>query len=214
MAPPFLASALDGGVWSTLRSYRFIPGKRAPGTHWIGGWVGRRAGPDAAEKNVFPVPGMEARPSSPEPVTILCYLFEVILWELNPGCSVLLVRYRHLRPLTDEESRSCKQCYETVLTLRFCTLHITLYLFTTNCKIFINSIIIHKNVTEYCNIVLTLFVIIVIAKCAAACWRETVLCPELGKGNGIFVLPFVAQYKDTLFPLNLKSRNSYCSIVK
>jgi hypothetical protein len=38
----FLTSALVAGVVSfTLRP--FYPGERAPGTHWIGGWVGPRA---------------------------------------------------------------------------------------------------------------------------------------------------------------------------
>jgi hypothetical protein len=45
MAPPFLTSALDGGEWSALR-----PGEIPPGTHWIGDWVGPRAGLDAVEK--------------------------------------------------------------------------------------------------------------------------------------------------------------------
>jgi hypothetical protein len=35
-----LTSALDGGEWSVLRLVRFSPRERAPGTHWIGGWVG------------------------------------------------------------------------------------------------------------------------------------------------------------------------------
>jgi hypothetical protein len=35
-----LTSALDGGEWSASRSGRFTPRERAPGTHWIGGWVG------------------------------------------------------------------------------------------------------------------------------------------------------------------------------
>jgi hypothetical protein len=39
-----LPSALIGGEWSASRLCRFIPGKRAPGTNWIGGWVGPRAG--------------------------------------------------------------------------------------------------------------------------------------------------------------------------
>jgi hypothetical protein len=39
----FLTSALDGGEWSGSRPGRFTPRERAPGTHWIGGWVGRRA---------------------------------------------------------------------------------------------------------------------------------------------------------------------------
>jgi hypothetical protein len=39
----FLTSALDGGEWTPLP--RFTPGKD-PGTHWIGGLVGLRAGLD------------------------------------------------------------------------------------------------------------------------------------------------------------------------
>jgi hypothetical protein len=35
----FLTSA---GVWSASRPGLFTSGERAPGTHWIGGWVGRR----------------------------------------------------------------------------------------------------------------------------------------------------------------------------
>jgi hypothetical protein len=33
-----LTSALDGGEWSASRPDRFTPRKRAPGTHWIGGF--------------------------------------------------------------------------------------------------------------------------------------------------------------------------------
>jgi hypothetical protein len=32
--------------WSASRPCRFTPGERAPGTHWIGDWVGPRAGLD------------------------------------------------------------------------------------------------------------------------------------------------------------------------
>jgi hypothetical protein len=39
-----LISALDGGVLPASRPGRFILRERAPGTHWIGGWVGPRAG--------------------------------------------------------------------------------------------------------------------------------------------------------------------------
>jgi hypothetical protein len=42
----FFTSALDGGEWSASRPGRaLLPGKN-PGTHWIGGWVGLRAGLD------------------------------------------------------------------------------------------------------------------------------------------------------------------------
>jgi hypothetical protein len=50
IAPSFLSSALDGGKWSASRPGRFTPRERAPGTHWIGAWVGPTAGLDFVEK--------------------------------------------------------------------------------------------------------------------------------------------------------------------
>jgi hypothetical protein len=44
--PHFLNWALAGGEWSFSRPGRFTPGERAPGTHWIGGWVDPIAGLD------------------------------------------------------------------------------------------------------------------------------------------------------------------------
>jgi hypothetical protein len=46
----FLTSALAGGERSASRPCRFTPGEIAPGTHWIGGWVGPRVGLDDMEK--------------------------------------------------------------------------------------------------------------------------------------------------------------------
>jgi hypothetical protein len=38
----------------------FIPRQRAPGTYWIGGWVGLRTGLDVVEKrNILPLPGIQ-----------------------------------------------------------------------------------------------------------------------------------------------------------
>jgi hypothetical protein len=59
----FLTSKLVGGEWSTSRPGRFTPGERAPGTHWIGGWVDRRAGLDDMETWKFlTLPGLELLP--------------------------------------------------------------------------------------------------------------------------------------------------------
>jgi hypothetical protein len=41
---------LDGGEWSASRAGSFTPGETDPDTHWIGGWVGTRAGLDAVVK--------------------------------------------------------------------------------------------------------------------------------------------------------------------
>jgi hypothetical protein len=59
----FLTSALFGAGWSASRPGRFTPGERAPGTHWIRGWVDPRAGLDDLEKRKFlTIPGPELRP--------------------------------------------------------------------------------------------------------------------------------------------------------
>jgi len=42
----FLTSALNGDEWSASGPGRFTPGERTPSTHWMGGWVGTKAGLD------------------------------------------------------------------------------------------------------------------------------------------------------------------------
>jgi hypothetical protein len=65
----FLTSELDGGEWSASRPGRFTPRERAPGTHWIGGWVGPRADLDAVAMKKISIPAsnrtLEPRPSGP-----------------------------------------------------------------------------------------------------------------------------------------------------
>jgi hypothetical protein len=60
-----LTSALGGGEWSASRPGRFAPRERAPGTHWIGGWVGPRAVLDAVVKRKIPSPRWESNPRTP-----------------------------------------------------------------------------------------------------------------------------------------------------
>jgi hypothetical protein len=59
IAPLSLTSAVGRGEWSASRPGRFTSGDRAPGAHWIGGWVELTTGVDAVEK-----PGRPARSSS------------------------------------------------------------------------------------------------------------------------------------------------------
>jgi hypothetical protein len=56
-----LTSALDGGEWSALRLHRFTSRERAPGTHWIGGWVGPRTVLDAVVNRIITSPLRESR---------------------------------------------------------------------------------------------------------------------------------------------------------
>jgi hypothetical protein len=58
-----LTSAPVEGEWPASRPCRFTPGERAPGTHWIGGWVDLRVGLDDVEKRKFlTLPGLDFRP--------------------------------------------------------------------------------------------------------------------------------------------------------
>jgi hypothetical protein len=54
--------ALDGDEWSASLLGCFTPSVRAPGTHWIGGWVGPRAVLDAVVKRKIPGPRRELNP--------------------------------------------------------------------------------------------------------------------------------------------------------
>jgi hypothetical protein len=60
-----LTLALDGSEWSALRSGRFTHREAAPGTHWIGYWVGPRAVLDVVVKRKFPRPCRESNPDHP-----------------------------------------------------------------------------------------------------------------------------------------------------
>jgi hypothetical protein len=64
IAPCILNLPLFGGEWSASRPCRFIPGDRAPGTHWIGGWMGPQkwSGLRREEKILELQPGLELQP--------------------------------------------------------------------------------------------------------------------------------------------------------
>jgi hypothetical protein len=61
----FLTSTLDGGEWSASHPGRLTPRERAPGTQWIGGWVGPRAVLDTVVKRKIPSPRRESNPRTP-----------------------------------------------------------------------------------------------------------------------------------------------------
>jgi hypothetical protein len=61
----FLSSVLDGGDWSASRPGRFTSSERAPGTHWIGGWMGPRTVLDVVVKRKIPSPRRESNPRTP-----------------------------------------------------------------------------------------------------------------------------------------------------
>jgi hypothetical protein len=60
-----LTSALDGGEWSASRPGCFTSRGRAPATHWIGGWVGARAGLEVVVKKRVHIPCRDSNPHNP-----------------------------------------------------------------------------------------------------------------------------------------------------
>jgi hypothetical protein len=58
----FLTSALVRYEWSASRPGSFTPEERTPGTHWTGGWLNPRAGPDSLKRKFLTLPGLELRP--------------------------------------------------------------------------------------------------------------------------------------------------------
>jgi hypothetical protein len=60
-----LTSALDGGERSASRPGSSTPRERAHGTHWIGGWVGHRAGLDAVVRRKIPSPYQDSKSYHP-----------------------------------------------------------------------------------------------------------------------------------------------------
>jgi hypothetical protein len=64
----FMTSALVGGEWSTS-----CPDERAPGAHWIGGWVDTRTDLDYMKRKFLCLLGLELQPfsSSPYPFIVI-----------------------------------------------------------------------------------------------------------------------------------------------
>jgi hypothetical protein len=62
ITPQFLTSAQHGGAWSASRPCRSASWERTPGTHWIGGWAGPRAGLYSMERRTLSCPFWESNP--------------------------------------------------------------------------------------------------------------------------------------------------------
>jgi hypothetical protein len=59
-----------------------LPGK-APGTHWLWGWIGSRAGLDPVEKYKIPWPFQESNPCSQALTPWLCWLNYIMRIQVN-----------------------------------------------------------------------------------------------------------------------------------
>jgi hypothetical protein len=91
-----LTSALDRGEWSASRPGRFTPRKRAPGTQWIGGWVGPRAVLDVVVKRKIPSPRWEWNPLTPivQPVVVQSSLVNVSWVTVKSGSYIVDLHQR------------------------------------------------------------------------------------------------------------------------
>jgi hypothetical protein len=79
------------GEWSASRPCLFNPWGKARGTHWMGGWVGLRAGLDDMEKRkFFTLTGLELRPLGRSARSQSLYRLRY------PGSCNLVVRWQNL----------------------------------------------------------------------------------------------------------------------
>jgi hypothetical protein len=74
-----LTSALDGHKWLASRPSCFAPREIATGTHWLGGWVGLRAGLDTVQKRKIPSPHQNSKPDLP----VSCIIYMILYVEVD-----------------------------------------------------------------------------------------------------------------------------------
>jgi hypothetical protein len=83
-------SARDGAECSASRPGRFTSAEIAPGTHWIGGWVGPRANLDAERTCRESNPGRRGRSLVTIVIQLLFYMGVkrglLLWWKINYNC--------------------------------------------------------------------------------------------------------------------------------
>jgi hypothetical protein len=99
-----LNSALDGDEWSASRPGRFTPKERAPGTHWIGGWVGPRAVLDAVVKRKILIPRREQNPRTP------IVQKDVLLCKSDEGRATSLQVFNRIKHILEKNEINWKIC--------------------------------------------------------------------------------------------------------
>jgi hypothetical protein len=116
-----LTSALVGGEWSASRPGRFTPGDRAPGTHWIRGWVDPRADLDDVEWRIFLTsPGLELRPlGRPASRYTDCAIPVLLVYILPPAlgmefCWKIRCMFEKLRPNTSNVTRKESTAFKSL----------------------------------------------------------------------------------------------------
>jgi hypothetical protein len=90
-----LTSVLDGGEWSASHPSRFISSERAPGTHWIGGWVGPRDGLDVVEKRKTSSPAGNRTPAV-QPVAIPTELSRLLVFLIRSNILIIILIYNSI----------------------------------------------------------------------------------------------------------------------
>jgi hypothetical protein len=95
----------------------FTPREREPGTHWIGGWVGPRAGLDAVVKRKIPSPCRDSNPPIIQPVA------KRYTTKINWTLETILRPVQVLSPLMSLEKKICLIRYYIMLIYNIFHLH-------------------------------------------------------------------------------------------
>jgi hypothetical protein len=102
-----LPSALDGGEWSASRRRPLYPRERAPGTHWIRGWVGPRAGLNAVEKRKISCRGREVNSGRLSHIPLLHRLSYPGSWGDSTATHIIPTEHFYCKQNTETLCISC-----------------------------------------------------------------------------------------------------------
>jgi hypothetical protein len=90
-----------GWMVSVTPRPRFTPGERTPGTHWIGGWVGPRAGLDAETRRKILCPCRGSNPDRParsQTLYCLSYHGSHLEFLIFINFRIIILKNHHLLP--------------------------------------------------------------------------------------------------------------------
>jgi hypothetical protein len=135
----FLTLALVGGEWSASHPGCITPGERAPGTHWIGGWVPEPVWTTWRRENCWPYRDSNSYPSVVKPVASRYTDYAVLAamcWEWL--CHNLNIWWLmpHIKQALKPCLLWCQSCFDSWLGFFQFSFHVSLIIVEINLILF------------------------------------------------------------------------------
>jgi hypothetical protein len=114
IALPFLTSALDGGKWSPSHPGNFLPGERAPSTHWKRGWLCFKICLNIVKKRKISCPCWELNTNSLAIQLVAWSLYQLTLLS-SFAEQVVVCRWRSLQNIGTSSKLHCVTSHKTII---------------------------------------------------------------------------------------------------